>query len=84
MQKNLKMKDRWGYDKNFSLVKEEGSGNNWAYGCYSHGPQIKKDLEDLFQKFAEREDYIKCFVQTQSMAGGTGSGLGTYIIQLLN
>jgi hypothetical protein len=38
----------------------------------------------LFQRFAEKEDYIQCFVQIQSMAGGTGSGLGTYIAQLLN
>ena len=34
--------------------------------------------------FAEEEDYIKGFLQIQSMAGGTGSGLGTFISIMLN
>ena len=84
VHKNLKMKKHWRYDAKLSLVQEEGSGNNWAYGCHVHGTKIRNDLANMFRKFAEKEDYIKCFVQAQSMAGGTGSGLGTYIIQLLN
>lgn len=28
----------------------------------------------------EKEDYIKCLFQIQSMAGGTGSGLGSFIV----
>lgn len=31
----------------------------------------------------ETEDYVKSLFQIQSLAGGTGSGLGTYIMQLL-
>ena len=83
VNKNLNMQKQWGYRKDLSLVQEEGSGNNWAYGCYVHGPNIKEKLINMFRKYAESEDYIKCFYQIQSMAGGTGSGLGTYILELL-
>ncbi len=37
VNKNLNMKADWKYDPKMSLVKEEGSGNNWAYGCNIHG-----------------------------------------------
>ena len=84
VSKNLKMHKPWRYSKNLSLVEEEGSGNNWAYGFHVHGPHIRSRLEELFQKYSESEDYIKCFVQIQSMAGGTGSGLGSYMLQFLN
>lgn len=34
----------WKYDPALSLVRAEGSGNNWAYGCYIHGPHVRDDL----------------------------------------
>jgi tubulin delta len=37
----LAKKGNWGYNPSFSLVQEEGSGNNWAYGCYVHGPKVR-------------------------------------------
>lgn len=52
VQKNLKMKDKWSYSEDLSLVQEEGSGNNWAYGCHVHGPKNKENLEKLFRKYA--------------------------------
>lgn len=84
VNRNLGLKKSWQYDPKLSLVQEEGSGNNWAYGCNVHGQSIKESLSELFRRYAEEEDYIKSFVQLQSMAGGTGSGLGTFIVQLLN
>jgi tubulin delta len=74
----------WRYNQQLALVREEGSGNNWAYGCYKHGPSIKEDLETVLRKLVEPEDYINMFVQLQSMAGGTGSGLGSYILSRLD
>ena len=41
-------------------------------------------MENMFRKFAQEQDYIKGFLQIQSMAGGTGSGLGTFISTLLS
>jgi len=37
----LAKKGNWSYNPAFSLVQEEGSGNNWAYGCYVHGPKVR-------------------------------------------
>ena len=78
--KCLSKKAGWKYNPELSLVKEEGSGNNWANGCYQHGPNIKDDLDKIVKRLVEPEDYINMFVQLQSMAGGTGSGLGTFIL----
>lgn len=38
----------------------------------------------MLYKMVEQEDYINSFVQLQSLAGGTGSGLGTYVLSLLD
>ena len=51
--KCLSKKSGWKYDPNLSLVKEEGSGNNWANGCYSHGPNIKEDLDKIVKRLVE-------------------------------
>ena len=82
--KCLARNSHWKYNPKLSLVREEGSGNNWAYGCYVHGPKVKEDLETVIRRLVEPEDYINMFVQLQSMAGGTGSGLGTYILTQLD
>jgi tubulin delta len=82
--KCLSRSSSWKYDPALSLVRAEGSGNNWAYGCYTHGPNVKEDLENVIKRLVEPEDYISTFVQLQSMAGGTGSGLGTYILHLID
>lgn len=54
VQKNLKMKKQWRYESQWSLVQEEGSGNNWAYGCYVHGPKIRESLLEMFRKYGEK------------------------------
>ena len=51
--KCLSKKSGWKYDPNLSLVKEEGSSNNWANGCYSHGPNIKEDLDKIVKRLVE-------------------------------
>lgn len=35
--KNLATQKAWSYSKKLSFVQEDGSGNNWAYGCNVHG-----------------------------------------------
>jgi tubulin delta len=84
VNKCLARKGHWGYNPQLSLVKEEGSGNNWAYGCHVHGPSVKEELEKVLRRVVEPEDYINSFVQLQSLAGGTGSGVGTYMLTLLD
>ena len=49
----LSKKASWKYDSALSLVKEEGSGNNWANGCYQHGPNIKEDFDKIIKRLVE-------------------------------
>jgi hypothetical protein len=44
---------------------------------------VREELSELLQGVAEREDYVNMWMQLQSMAGGTGSGVGTFILGLL-
>ncbi|XP_078535951.1 tubulin delta chain [Lissotriton helveticus] len=74
---------RWKYDYQSQFCQKQGSGNNWASGYCVHGPKHKESIMDLVRKEAEKCDRLSGFFTTMSMAGGTGSGLGTYVTQCL-
>lgn len=59
-----------------------GAGNNWAFG-YSSGMPIKEDLLEIIDKEAEAADSLEGFMLYHSVAGGTGSGLGSFILEQL-
>lgn len=60
-----------------------GAGNNWAHG-FELGGQVQEDLFDMIEREAENGDSLEGFVLTHSIAGGTGSGMGSYILENLN
>ncbi|CAM9139422.1 unnamed protein product [Chrysoparadoxa australica] len=64
-------------------VSDSGSGNNWAHGYSVYGPQHQEGMLDVFQHTAEKCDSLQSFFLMHSMGGGTGSGLGTYILSML-
>ena len=59
-----------------------GAGNNWASG-YSQGQQLYEDIFDIIDREADGSDSLEGFVLTHSIAGGTGSGMGSYILEKL-
>jgi tubulin epsilon len=61
-----------------------GSGNNFAHGHYIYGPQYRASFEEGLRKNAEHCDSLQTFIVTHSLSGGTGSGVGTYILGLLD
>ncbi len=69
----------WEYDANNAFTLEGGSGNNWAHGFYEHGLQVHDRVTEMLRSEAEKCDSLDAFVILQSVAGGTGSGLGTYL-----
>lgn len=71
----------WSYDASNTFTKQSGSGNNWAYGYTTHGARHEEALLDLLQSEAERCDLVKGFLTLQSVAGGTGSGLGSLLTE---
>ncbi|GAQ80036.1 Delta tubulin [Klebsormidium nitens] len=68
----------WGFDEGRLFSRESGSGNNWARGFHTHGPACRDDILNLVRKEVEECDRFGGFLTLQSVAGGTGSGLGAY------
>ncbi|KAL1420117.1 hypothetical protein MTO96_024575 [Rhipicephalus appendiculatus] len=60
-----------------------GAGNNWAVG-YSQGERLHEDVFDIIDREADGSDSLEGFVLCHSIAGGTGSGMGSYILEHLN
>ena len=76
-------KNGFQYPKENAIYKQSGSGNNWANGYFHHGSLVEKIFVENFDKFSEKFDYLDSIILINSLAGGTGSGLGSYITILL-
>ncbi|KAI5070460.1 hypothetical protein GOP47_0014803 [Adiantum capillus-veneris] len=61
-----------------------GSGNNWAHGHDVYGPQYGEAILEKIQSEAEKCESLQNFNMLHSLGGGTGSGLGSYIMEALN
>ena len=59
---------------------QSGAGNNWAKGHYTEGAELVDAVMDVARKEAENTDCLQGFQLTQSLGGGTGSGMGTLLI----
>lgn len=60
-----------------------GAGNNWACG-YQQGEEREEELMDMIDREADGSDSLEGFNLCHSVAGGTGSGLGSFILERLN
>jgi len=69
--------------ENVYLAKDGGgAGNNWASG-YHQGGQLHEEVFDIIDREAEGSDSLEGFVVAHSIAGGTGSGMGSYVLEKL-
>ncbi|KAI5189995.1 tubulin gamma [Nematocida sp. AWRm77] len=59
-----------------------GAGNVWARG-YQKGKEYKEALLETVQREAEGSDILSGFVVFHSVGGGTGSGLGSFMLEEL-
>ncbi|AFN83482.1 gamma-tubulin [Encephalitozoon romaleae SJ-2008] len=57
-----------------------GAGNNWAHGYYM-GKTMGNDVVDMIQREAEGCDSLETFFLLHSIAGGTGSGFGSLLLE---
>lgn len=66
-------------------LSESGSGaaNNWLHG-YNYAREHEDDLINLFDREMDKCDNPSAFQLFHSVAGGTGSGVGSFLLQLLN
>lgn len=60
-----------------------GSGNNWAEGFCHHGPQYENKILNAIRRAVERCDSLQAFLLLFSASGGTGSGVGSFVLKLL-
>uniref|UniRef100_A0A674GMJ3 Tubulin epsilon 1 n=1 Tax=Taeniopygia guttata TaxID=59729 RepID=A0A674GMJ3_TAEGU len=71
------------FDSKQLITDVSGSGNNWAVGHKIYGCQYRENIVEKLRKTAEHCDCLQCFFIIHSMGGGTGSGLGTFVLNLL-
>ncbi|VDN59553.1 unnamed protein product [Dracunculus medinensis] len=60
-----------------------GAGNNWASG-YIQGREAQEALFDMLEREAENSDYLEGFMLCHSIAGGTGSGMGSFTLEKIS
>jgi tubulin gamma len=60
-----------------------GAGNNWASG-FRQGAEHYDFILDMIDREADNSDSLEGFVMSHSIAGGTGSGMGSYLLERLN
>ena len=71
------------FDTKQFITGQSGSGNNWACGSHHYGPMYRDALLEAVRKQAEDADSLQGFMLLHSLGGGTGSGLGSYMLGAL-
>ena len=75
---------KYGKEKDVAVMEQGGAANNWAYGYKKKGPGGVGDLAmEAIRKQAEASDYLGGFFIIGSAAGGTGSGVGSFLSECL-
>lgn len=59
-----------------------GAGNNWGSG-YSQAESVADTVMDMLDREANNSDSLEGFQLCHSIAGGTGSGFGSYLLEHL-
>ena len=72
------------FDDTQFVMDVYGACNNFAHGHCEYGPQYRDKFEEGLRKNAEHCDSLQTFIVTHSLSGGTGSGVGTYVLGLLS
>jgi tubulin epsilon len=63
-----------------NITDVSGSGNNWATGYVEYGSNHGDDIMNAIRTQLESCDCVDSVVFLQSLSGGTGSGLGSFIL----
>mmetsp|Transcript_80023 Transcript_80023/g.172958 ORF Transcript_80023/g.172958 Transcript_80023/m.172958 type:complete len:415 (+) Transcript_80023:49-1293(+) len=80
---NSEWRDLYNPENVFVTKDGGGAGNNWATG-YSTGEKVQDDIFDMLDREADGSDSLEGFVLIHSIAGGTGSGMGSYLLENIN
>eukprot|EP00127_Corallochytrium_limacisporum_P004168 Clim_evm113s157 gene=Clim_evmTU113s157 len=83
VQQLMKGKERHLFDTRQKITDVSGAGNNWAAGYHMYGQQYKEAIVDNIRYEAEKCDCLQSFFILHSLGGGTGSGVGSYVYELV-
>jgi tubulin epsilon len=72
------------FDARTFIKDVSGSGNNWAHGFFEYGKIYTDNIIEKLRKILEECDSPQCFMLMHSLGGGTGSGLGSFILKTLH
>lgn len=73
----------WQYASESCYCRQEGSGNNWAFGYKTHGESAREELLNLCRARIEATDRLSGLLLFHSLGGGTGSGVGAQLTESL-
>jgi len=73
----------YNHENVFTSKTGGGAGNNWGSG-YSSGTEVYEKILEMIDREAEGCDNLEGFIMTHAIAGGTGSGLGSLLLEKLN
>jgi tubulin delta len=76
-------KQYWNYDHRSVAYRHGGAGNNWAMGYDMCKGEFMDTSLDCVRRELEHCDQPATLVITHSVAGGTGSGLGTRLTEAI-
>ncbi|KAJ1936953.1 alpha-tubulin, partial [Kickxella alabastrina] len=63
------------------VCANSGAGNNWAKGFYTEGAELLDQVLDIVRHDVEACDLLSGFQLCHSIGGGTGSGMGSLMLQ---
>ncbi|KAH0793199.1 tubulin gamma chain [Histomonas meleagridis] len=69
--------------ENMMTPEGGGAGNNWGKG-YAFGEQNYSEIAEMIRREVEVADALEGFILCHSIAGGTGSGVGSLLLERLN
>ena len=71
------------FDEANIVKKLPGAANNWARGFYSEGEKVIDQIMNVIDSAVQKTQGLQGFMVTHSIGGGSGSGLGSLILQRL-
>lgn len=73
------------YNPENFFVDSQGAGaaNNWAAG-HAAGEKVAEEIFDMIDREVDGSDSLEGFMLLHSIAGGTGSGLGSFLLERMN
>ncbi len=71
------------FDQGQIVKKLPGAANNWARGYHVEGERVIDQIMNLVDDAVEKTESLQGFMVTHSIGGGSGSGLGSLIIERL-